>query len=185
MPLCAVEYRRLRRCAPVADRASPGRAGVVKLRWFVERTCCDFGARSGAMPVDARHRDIRIGPRQQAAHSCALVISAQHSRGNSTSQRRSSGVSNSSIRRRFCDQALALMNYKREFLPSVSGCRGRPSNRRRSCLEISRLRNDTHLHWSRRAGHEPDWCDAPLGRRHRFVFSGAVRQTAQQVVPRR
>jgi DNA-binding CsgD family transcriptional regulator len=58
---------------------------------------------------------------QQAAYSCALVISAQRSPRNSTKQRRSSAVFNPLNRwRPFCDEALALMIYKRDFLPSVS-----------------------------------------------------------------
>ena len=38
--------RAVRSCTPAQAAASAGRAGVVKLRWFVERTCGDSGAKS-------------------------------------------------------------------------------------------------------------------------------------------
>src|SRR4030095_3463399 len=118
-PSCALEYRRLRRFAPVADLAAAGCASVVKLRWFVERTCGDPGQ-------ERRQARGRNTPRYThwptlsrlriPAHWLVLRNTVEEISVGTSDQR---GFRLLSTWRSFCE-ALALMLYMRQFPPSES-----------------------------------------------------------------
>ena len=112
--------RAVRSCTPAQAAASAGRAGVVKLRWFVERTCGDSGAKSAPRlwTQDAlRYTDWPTLSRLRIpAHWLVL-----RSTGEDISDRNVSPawLPRLSTWRSFCD-ALAPMLYMRKFPPSES-----------------------------------------------------------------
>ena len=168
-PSCAVGYRRLR------------------FRWFVERTCGDSrqDRRHACGRKTPRHTDwptlsrLRIPAHWLVLRSTVEGIPASH-----TSVQCGFGLLN--MWRSFCEEPLAMMMDKREFLPSVIGSGARPSNRGRSCLADHAFGAIRTPAARARGADEPDWCDArSFARRHRSVSGGIVRETRRSKPCRR
>src|SRR6266542_2152596 len=184
-PSCALEYRRPRRFAPVADLASAGRAGVVKLRWFVERTC-------GDLAQDRRHACGRKTPRYTDWPTLSrLRIPAHWLVLRSTVEE----ISDRNVSRAWLPPsehvAFVLRGTRADALHAevlaVGGAsRGRPSNRERSRLADHTFRARRPPVARAGGADEPDWCDArPFARRHRSVSGGIVRETRRSKPCRR